>query len=321
MATKASPQEIRLIDPPDQPAPPVDQDQDLVSLIADSLDDQAAKRGEPDEDEGGGAPSGDPQGPAPTPPPARKRYTFKVDGQEFSEDLTEDELVAGYQSKRAFTQHSQKLAESRKAVEAKERELEQQRAYYTEHLAHLVQTLQDNLGREPDWNTLYEEDPIEASKQFAQWQLKKEKLAAAKRESRRLQEEQAQREGAQAREYIQTEHQRLMEAVPEWRDDAAASKEKVAIRAYATEIGFTPQELAQTYDHRMILVLRDAARYRGLLKRKAELSKGGALEPAVMSAEPRPAQPMSVSSTSKRKDAFRKDPSINNAARLIEDLI
>lgn len=82
------------------------------------------------------------------------------------------------------------------------------------------------------------------------------------------------------------ESKALLSRLPEWRDDGKAAAEKQAITRNLAGYGFQAAEIAQLMDHRMVLVARDAMKWRELqaakgqgLKRVAEappVSKPGA---------------------------------------------
>ncbi len=61
--------------------------------------------------------------------------------------------------------------------------------------------------------------------------------------------------------HLEAEKQKLLAAVPAWRDDKRAKSEQAAITTYAKGLGFTDQELAGLTDHRAVLALRKAWLY------------------------------------------------------------
>ena len=61
----------------------------------------------------------------------------------------------------------------------------------------------------PDFDRLYEEDPIEASRQQHNWQKKQQKLQAIQMEQQRVSEAQAHENQNAVRELIQSEVVRL----------------------------------------------------------------------------------------------------------------
>ena len=77
------------------------------------------------------------------------RYRVKVEGQEY--EVTQDELVKGYQREADYTKKTQKLAEQRKAVEAEYAAVEQAkhlRDTYAQRLQIIEQALQSQTPSE-----------------------------------------------------------------------------------------------------------------------------------------------------------------------------
>lgn len=197
-----------------------------------------------------------------------------VDGK--IEKLTLEELKKGYSRTKVFTQRTQEAADARKAAEALRAEVEQERAIVAQVAADLRARL-EKTEQEPDWDNLRETDPVEWSIQRQIWTDKKaerERLTNVERElQRRNQEAQA----ARFQETLTKERESLFEKVPEWKEKPElATKELTKIRTLmVSELGFTEEEADQVYDHRAVLALRDAVRFRELIKRQAKLAKEG----------------------------------------------
>ena len=95
------------------------------------------------------------------------RYTVKVNGEEI--EVTLDELLHGYSRQSDYTRKSQELAERRKATEALEQEIAAEREQYAELLPRMREQLQQQLQAEPDWDKLYEQNPVEAVRLERKW--------------------------------------------------------------------------------------------------------------------------------------------------------
>lgn len=243
----------------DEELPPADEDDDEEQ-------DPKAKKQKPDED---------PEDPEVDEDEA-ELIPVKIDGK--TERLTLDELKKGYSRTKVFTQKTMEAAEIRKQAEAVTTTLQEERTY----LAALAQQLTEKLAaaeQEPDWATLRETDPVEWAIQKQVWADK----AAERGRLRKLNDEllarnAANQEASQAK-LLEDERGKLFDKVPAWKKDgAAAAKELAAIgRFMVDELGFTEAEAGQVYDHRAVLALRDAMRFRSLIARQAAReAKGGA---------------------------------------------
>ena len=66
---------------------------------------------------------------------------------------------------------------------------------------------------------------------------------------------------AELRQYLQQEQQRLLDALPEWKDPEKAKAEKQSIATYLMDAGFSKEDISAATDHRMILMARKAMLY------------------------------------------------------------
>lgn len=200
-------------------------------------------------------------------------YTVKIDGEEKS--VTADELVKSYQLEQAAQKRMQEAAEIRKNSEAEVAALAQQREQY----AQALQSLESQLGSAEEkpqeyWDNLYSEDPMEYMRQREAYRDRKEAMEKVKAEQVRVQEERQQEFVQQHQAHLVKEQEKLLEALPDWKDPDVAAKEKQAIISYAQRnLGFSEAELAATSDSRAVLALRKAYLYDELMAKKPVAQK------------------------------------------------
>jgi hypothetical protein len=246
-------------------------------------------------------------------------YTIKVDGEDV--EVTLDELQNGYSRQRDYTRKTQELAEKRKSIEAKLKEVSEKDAIYSQLLPKMEATLKGELGNEPDWNALYEADPIAYVREKDLWNEKKQKLQAVQDEAARLQQEQAAKQQKELEEFIKHGNEQLLKIIPEWQDNEVASKEKMAIRNYGINVlGFTAEQMDQVYDYRHLLGLRNAWMYDKTLK----ATKVKPTEKKAVARTARPGTsnvPKSASPVRKAKQRLAKSGSVQDAAKLFEQII
>ena len=246
-------------------------------------------------------------------------YTIKVDGEETQ--VTLEELQNGYSRQRDYTRKTQELAQQRKAVEAKYQEISQKDAIYSQLLPRMEATLKGELENEPDWNALYEADPIAYVREKDIWNEKKQKLQAVQAESQRLQQESAMAQQQQLQQFLQYGQQQLLEQIPEWQDNEVASKEKMAIRDYGVNVlGYTPQEMDSVYDYRVLLGLRNA----WLQHKTQQATKVKPTEKKAAARTARPGTsnvPKSTTPVKKARQKLAKTGKVQDAAKLFEQLL
>ena len=245
-------------------------------------------------------------------------YAVKVGGEEL--EVTLDDLQAGYSRQQDYTRKTQELAQQRKTVEQQQAELSQKDKVYSELLPRLQQNLQNDMGDEPDWTALYEQDPIGYVRERDVWNEKKEKLNAVTAENSRLAQEAQQQQQEKVRKYVEYGEQQILQQIPEWKDTNVATTEKMAIRDYAiNELGFTPQEIDQVYDYRLLMGLRSGYLHSKTMqatkknpKQKAAARVG---RPGTVT------QRKTTTPLKKAKTRLKKSGKVKDAARVFEQII
>lgn len=245
-------------------------------------------------------------------------FTVKVDGQEV--EVTQEELVNGYSRQQDYTRKTQELAQQRKTIEQQQAELAQRDAIYSQLLPKMEAQLKGELANEPDWNALYEDDPVGYVREKQLWDEKKEKLNAVNAEQQRLQQEALVKQQQQLRQFVEYGNQKLLEIIPEWQNPEVATKEKLAISEYAVNtLGYTPEEIQQVYDYRALLGLRNA----WLNSKTVEATKKKPTQkaPARVARPGTTNRPKTTTPVKRAKQRLAKTGKTSDAAKVFEQLI
>lgn len=191
----------------------------------------------------------------------------KVDGEE--QEVTLDEARAGYQRQKDYTRKTMALAERQKELQAKAEELTGLQASYAQQLEVVQRALQ---VEEPDWAKVKRDNPKEYSDMRDAFDERKRQLEAVQAEMQRTQADyQAQVEAARGRT-LEIEQEKLTAAWPEWNDPDTAEAETQKLISAVTTYGFTPGDVAQVVDHRLVLLMRDAARWQDYQERQGKVT-------------------------------------------------
>jgi hypothetical protein len=246
------------------------------------------------------------------------RYRVKVSGEEVEVSL--DELLNGYSRTADYQKKTQSLAEQRKAVEAERVKIEEAaktRETYSQRLQVIEQLLQQQSQGE-DLSSLKAEDPIAYAVAMAEKVEREKQLQAVQAERQRVQQEQQAHQQTLLQKHIQGEQAKLIEAIPDFKDDVKAEVVRRDIRNYAKSIGFTDQELSQVYDSRAVLALYKAAQYDKLMANKGAATKKVATAPKTI--RPGTSNPQSSENDSVKKERakLRQSGNKKDAARLFE---
>ncbi len=230
----------------------------------------------------------------------------EIDGH--TRRLTAEQVREGILMRADYTRKTQELAEQRRALEA---ERQQADAYIRQQLE-MVKDLDDP---EPDWDTLYDEDPLGAPKKERDWRARQAQRQQAN-EQRALRQEQARQH------HLVRQTALLPELIPEWSDPQVARTEQADLRQALIDDGFSPEDVASVADARLVKWLRAAHRQfqaekaaRGVVKKKV------ADKPKVQ--RPGSAKPKSTARTRSNaaREAARKSQSKDAWTKVFEDFV
>lgn len=247
--------------------------------------------------------------------PAPQTFTVELDGKEVEVPL--EEAKKGYLRNADYTRKTQALAEARKAAQAELEQVSRERAQYAQLIPAIAAQLQATLPQPPD-KTLLETDPAEYVRQDVRYREHAERLAAAQFEHSRVQGAQSQEQQANLQRMVEEGRGKLLEAIPEWRDEAKRKEGLGKVREYGKKLGFTDAELDQAYDHRAVVAVEKARRYDELMaganRPKPVVNPGPKAAPVGSSN----ATPRRTSDATKAKQRLAQTGSVSDAASIFE---
>lgn len=246
--------------------------------------------------------------------------TVKIDGKE--EQIPLEEAIKGYQRHADYSRKMNEVSQSQKSLEAELAEIQTERAQYAQLLQALSSQLQQGTEREPDWEALYNENPLEYVRQKDLWRDRRERMEAVAAEQNRLAQMQAMEQQAAIQNAVKESRAKLLEAVPEWKDSKKWEQDRAAIRAYGNKLGFSDEEIAQAYDHRAIVALYKAMKYDNIMaKRPQPQQKANAPKVASAGTSANLPPTKAKSAITNAKQRLAKSGRLNDAALLFEKLI
>ena len=246
----------------------------------------------------------------------------KVDGVETLVPI--DEVKSGYSRTKDYTQKTQALAEERKKFENEvavpaRAEREQLRTNLAQLEAIVRAAMPDT---EPDWDKLAAEaTPEEFQAQFTNWKKNSERIGKIRAQQEAVQARIEADAQAQLERHLATEHEKLKEAIPEFRDAEKGKQLHDDLVAYAKSLGYTSDDLAQVTDHRLLVVLNQARLYtqaqksRSTVETKVDRALDKGLKPSGVGT------PKSPNRFESAKAKLAKSGSIDDAADAIGALL
>lgn len=255
----------------------------------------AGVENQPEQDAVEETPEGDTESKAET-------YRVKVDGEE--RDVTLDELLKGYMMESDYRKKTSHVSEQRKAIEAKQAELDKTLAEAKEIIEFELADLESD-----EMKALREDDPQEY------WKRVDKVKAKAERYNEKRRKQTAELE-AKRQEIIEKERENLMQKVPDWLDTDKMKTEVQSIGQMLTDLGFTQDEAANVTDHRIWAMARKAMLFDQMSKTDVSAKK---VKQAPKSASPSASQ--KVQATDDARTRLRKTGKPADAAKAIKNLL
>ena len=248
--------------------------------------------------------------------------TIEVDGEE----ITIEELRSGHLRQKDYTRKTQELAENRKAMEAQYQEIERERAEYAQLLPAMAERIQQAAEQEPDWDTLYDADPVMAAKAERQWRKEQEartaQLQAVQAEQQRMQQIAAQKHQHLQQSYLEQQRHILPDIIPEWRDKKVAATEATQIRDFLLGEGFSEQDVSGMSNATLVKLARKAMLYdRGETRANEVKAKPKKPRAKILKSGSRASQPKRTSAAQEAQNRARKTGRVNDAAAAIKALL
>jgi hypothetical protein len=222
--------------------------------------------------------------------------TVKVDGEHV--EVTLDELKRSYSGQKYIQKGMQEAANIKKHAENLYNTLQAERAQFAQQLQSLQQQGVAQPPAKPNAELL-ENDPLGYMQAKAQYDQDLEVYNQQQAMIRSQFARQQQLDQMAQKEIISQETQKLVEMIPEFKDQEKAQQlRNDLINVGRDAYGFGEQELMQVTDSRMIKVLHDAYQWQQI-QRKRDTSKKSPAKPKTLN-KARPRKPDS-SETARRK--------------------
>ena len=243
-------------------------------------------------------------------------YEVKVNGQTLN--VTLDELLQGYQREADYTRGKQDLSLEKSRLD---QTLQQSQTEINQKLAKLNElnnSAQSQLQAEYaniDFEKLYEDDPVEASKLEHKMRKRAENL-------QRIQYETHQAQNVELQKFIQGEQSKVLSLVPEFNDPGKASKLKSDMKSYLTNVGYNNQEINTIYDSRQVLLIRDAVAYDKIRRANPKVKKKVLNAPKVMKSGTTKTNAEQVARLRNEKlNRLKKTGKVADAAKVFKDFL
>lgn len=249
--------------------------------------------------------------------------TFRVKAAGEEREVTETELIEGYQLGADYTKKTQKLAEERKAVEAEKAKIQEAtklRDQYAQRLQMMEQFLQQQNKGE-NLEALKEVDPIGYAVKVAEQAQREKQLAILQQEQQRIAQQQQAEQSERLQQHLAEESQKLTSLIPGYGDQKTGDQIRKDIREYAKSIGWSDQELANLYDSRAVLSLYQGMKYAKLQSNKPAIAKKVEAAPKMLKAGTSVPRNAELEQNKKLSQKLKQSGKVRDAALLFEKFI
>lgn len=248
--------------------------------------------------------------------------TVKIDGVETQvplQDVLKSYQLEGHVNNKSIDLSNQRTQFDQERTAA--RTLFQQQIQQNNALGNLAMQMLTHEYQTVDWNALRAQNPAEFAALHADFQQRQGQIQNYLGAVQQQAQQDAERHQQGLQQAIVSEREKLVSAVPEWRNAETFTKDRNAMSQYARSLGFQDAELNQIYDHRYMRILHDAARYQALQASKPQALKQVRDAPVVA----KPGSRVDTNPNETRRQAalerFNRNPRDMDAQAAVFDLL
>lgn len=159
-----------------------------------------------------------------------------------------------------YRQKTAKAAEVTREAQAALERTRQERDFFANQIAPTLEAAHKQLiGDQAVLAQLAVEDPAEWVRENAAFQQRAQQFQQLQQASQALAQQAKADEEVQHRAYRKEQADLLQAKLPQWKDPKVKASESEIIGKYAMDLGYSPAELNELFDHRAVVILRDAA--------------------------------------------------------------
>lgn len=240
-------------------------------------------------------------------------HTVKINGKE--ENWTLDQLKQSAAGQGYINQRMQEVAKLEKAYKEQTAALAQQQQQQLEFFQKAQQT--GFSEPTPPSKQLFNDDPIAYMEAKLSYDEAKAEHDTKVQQFQQMQKQQEQQQQQQLQAFTQQQTQLLAEKLPDIADPQKGEVIKKGLMEVGEHYGFSQQELESVRDHRYILAMYDAMRFRKLLQKRGKAtSKKQSIAPVKAGAKKTP-NVGKAKARKQKQDRLRKTGSIDDAVDLI----
>ena len=243
--------------------------------------------------------------------------TVKINGKD--EALSLAEIKNGYLRTSDYTRKTQEVAEARKVLESDLQSVRSERQTLEQLIPVVKAELMELQAKEPDWERLYREEPLEYVRQKDLARERSDRIRAYEVEQQRLKAERDRDAEIEHAQTVSREREVLLNKVPQWKNPKKWNADLQQMMQTARSVGYNDDALSNIDDHKAILLLQKAAAYDALMSKKPTPVQGKAPKSAPAGSSATTPKPQTE--VKRAKQRLAKTGRVADAAALFENFL
>lgn len=232
---------------------------------------------------------------------------------------TQSELIAEASKYHGANRKFEEAAAIRKDAEAKLAQVPEREKQLGTVLEHYIRESQALMAsQQPNWDALAAQNPNEYVRVRHQWEQRQAQLHEAMQVKQTLEQRNAEQQAASLQGRLTEATQKIVEAIPEWKDPAKAAEGAQAVGKYLETQGIPAEMQAQMDTAEVFLIARKAMLYDQAKAKQKAVQQG--VRPAPRTERPGASQVPNRNQMAKANagKAFKAAPSVNTLAAFFE---
>jgi hypothetical protein len=196
-----------------------------------------------------------------------------VDGQPLQVSL--QEALRGYIRQETFHRRLGELSQGVQALQTQRNEMQTYQQAFVERANALEAYVQAFMPKEPNWEEIYAQDPVNGMRMERNWRSFLEQVAGLKQAREATQQELTAAEQVNLANFASANRAKLAQAHPEWQKEAVWKRDHESMRRTARSVGYSDHEIDQLYDARGVEILLKAANWDRMIASKPKPVRNG----------------------------------------------
>lgn len=232
---------------------------------------------------------------------------------------TQSELIAEASKYHGANRKFEEAAAIRKDAEQKLAQVPEREKQLGTVLEHYIRESQALLAsQQPNWEALLAQDPNQYVRVRHQWEQRQAQLHEAMQVKQAIDQRNAEQQAASLQGRLSEAAQKIVEAIPAWKDPAKAAEGAQAVGKYLESQGIPAAMQAQMDTAEVFLIARKAMLYDQAMAKQKAVQQGVRTAPRTERPGASQVTPKNQLAKANAGKAFKANPTVNTLAAFFE---